>query len=379
MNSESRRLWPALFTLVGTTIGAGILALPYTFMQSGLLYGVAHLLVVLVLTLLMNLTYAEILVDIRGKHQLAGYVNIFLGSKGKYLATIALVVGAYGALLAYTTQSGVFLNTLFPSISAQTFSVLFYGFVVAVTLMNLKFFSMIELAMVLSLLALMSIIVSLGIPQMSVDNLSTVGRSLEHILLPYGVLLFAFSGYSVLPEIGRITQYDPSLLKKAILGGTGLVALVYLGFSTVVLGVSGQGTSQDGITGLLPFLETHIVQMGIVIGVLAIGTSFISMGHVLRDLYQEDLSLSGPLAWFLAVYPSLLLFLAGQLSFVRILEFTGALTVGLSGILLFIMYIMLSKDPKREFSVIKVPRTIMYIAMVIFASGVLYEIVRNFA
>ncbi|MCA9389977.1 hypothetical protein KC571_01120, partial [candidate division WWE3 bacterium] len=207
MNAKNS-LYPAIFTLIGTTIGAGILALPYTFMQSGFLVGAISLGIVFVITLLLNLFYAEILVHVKEKHQFAGYANTFFGRKGKIIATLGLMIGAYGALLAYTIQIGIFLHTLIPSVGAFHFSIGFYIVSSLLILVSLNWFSMIETLMVSGLLLLMGIIIISGVPHITWSNYAQTSSDLTSLLLPYGVLLFAFSGYSVIPEIGQLTDYD---------------------------------------------------------------------------------------------------------------------------------------------------------------------------
>lgn len=370
-------LWPPIFTLIGTTIGAGVLAMPYTFVKSGYLVGLGHLFLVLCLTFVLNLAYAEILVQIKGKHQLAGYAGIFFGQRGKWLASIALLIGGYGALLAYTIQAGIFLHTLVPSVAAAHFSMLFYVIVSSAVFMSLRWFSLIEVVMVVGLLILLGIITILGIPHIQIANYQTISTQLEYLLLPYGVLLFAFSGYSVIPELGMLTKYDAKNLRKVIIAGTLLVAVVYMIFSAVVVGVSGSMTSQDAITGLLAFLESHVVKVGIVIAVIAISTSFISLGHVMRDLYEHDLNVRSPIGWFLAIYPPLLIFILGDIGFVQVLEFSGAVTVGLSGVLLGVMYLKVVSEDKKA-KVAKFSPMVIVSSLVIFVMGIFYEIFRGF-
>lgn len=368
---------PPTFTLVGTTIGAGILALPYAFSQGGIVSAYLSTAVVACLMLLLNLVYAEVLTHSNGKHQLAGYVGELLGRKGKLLATIAVVVGANGALLAYTIQSGKFLHTLFPVVSSFYFSLAFFFIFALLILMSIESFSLLETAMVVGLLSMMALIIVVGVPEIDMVNFVGFGNSLESIVLPYGVLLFAFSGYSVVPELGEMTGYNPKLMKRTIVIGTLLVAVVYVAFATVVTGISGGQTSDDAITGLLPFLDGWVITMGIVIALVGIGTSFISLGHVLKDLYHADLGLDPHTGWFLTVYPPLLIFLWGELDFVEVLQISGTVTVGLTGTLLFLMYLEIAHRKDVVLNVIKVRFGVIYVGIAVFIIGVMFELVKD--
>ncbi|MCA9390492.1 hypothetical protein KC571_03750, partial [candidate division WWE3 bacterium] len=151
----------------------------------------------------------------------------------------------------------------------------------------------------------------------------------------------------------------------------------YLLFSAIVVGVSGEMTSQDGITGLLNFLNPVVVKIGIIIAVLAIATSFISLGHVLRDLYHEDLSISSSLSWILVIVPPMAIYLMDHVTFVEVLEFSGAVTVGISGLLLGMMYLKVKSKESKNLLVINAPSVLVYASIGVFIAGVMYEIVKG--
>ncbi len=118
----------AIAVLVGTTIGAGIFALPHVIAQAGLAIGLTYLLGLGILNLLLNIIYGEVILCTTGDHQLTGYAQIYLGKKGKALATAAMFFSLYGALLAYLIKIGQFLALIFGLPSPLLFSVLFFGF-----------------------------------------------------------------------------------------------------------------------------------------------------------------------------------------------------------------------------------------------------------
>ena len=54
------RFLQAVFLLAGTTIGAGMFALPYVFAKAGFLIGLLELCVLTVVTIMMNLFVGEV-------------------------------------------------------------------------------------------------------------------------------------------------------------------------------------------------------------------------------------------------------------------------------------------------------------------------------
>lgn len=362
------KLLPPLFTLIGATIGVGILALPYAFVRSGIVIGVWHVLLAFVLTLTLNLMYVQVLLHVKGRKQLAGYAGTYFGKRGKIIAAVSLLIGAYGACVAYIIQGGIFLNLLFPDLPAFYFSLIFFMIIASILLTELRFFSYVQSFMVGTLLILITVIGALGFSYVQPANFGVHGSTLTDFLLPYGVLLFAFAGYSVIPELGEITRYDGKILKRAVLIGTSIVAVVYVLFPVIIVGISGDATSEDAISGLEPILGITTTKVVAAVALVAITTACISLSRVARDLYEADFKLSKSLSWFLAIYPPLLIFLLGKVSFVRILEISGGITVGLAGVLIGAMYLKLSRANNK--------RLFVWLVMIVFSFGVLYELLR---
>ena len=110
----NKKFWATTFTLTGTIIGAGILGLPYVFAQSGFLAGLFWLIVLGAVMIFVNLTLSETILRTKGKHQLSGYAEKYLGRWGKYAMFFAMLFGIYSALLAYLIGEGESLSKLLP-------------------------------------------------------------------------------------------------------------------------------------------------------------------------------------------------------------------------------------------------------------------------
>src|SRR3989344_3460117 len=83
-NNKLENFWLAVFSLVGTTIGAGIFSLPYVFFKSGFIIG-------------------------------------FL----EFIFLVAVVLSGFGVLLFYMLLAGRFLASLF-NLDAFTGSIIFF-------------------------------------------------------------------------------------------------------------------------------------------------------------------------------------------------------------------------------------------------------------
>ncbi|MBS3140412.1 hypothetical protein J4479_05415 [Candidatus Woesearchaeota archaeon] len=91
-------IWVAIFTLVGTIIGAGILGIPYVVAKAGVLYGLILMVAIGIAFVYLNLFAGEVILRTNGHHQLTGYAGKYLGKIGKCFMALSLFVNIYGAL-----------------------------------------------------------------------------------------------------------------------------------------------------------------------------------------------------------------------------------------------------------------------------------------
>jgi amino acid permease len=75
----ARASFEAAATLVGCTIGAGILGIPYVVAQAGFITGAITIILLGALMLMLNLFTGEIALRTEGDHQLPGYAERYLG------------------------------------------------------------------------------------------------------------------------------------------------------------------------------------------------------------------------------------------------------------------------------------------------------------
>ena len=112
---KKKRLFEAVATLVGCTIGAGVLSVPYVIAQAGFLTGLLNIAVIGAAFLIINLCLGEITLRTNGRHQLVAYAEKYAGKLGKYSMFISTIIGIYGAIIAYIIGGGIALSAVFGS------------------------------------------------------------------------------------------------------------------------------------------------------------------------------------------------------------------------------------------------------------------------
>jgi amino acid permease len=209
-------LFEAIATLVGLIIGAGILGIPYVVARSGILIGALNILAIGLVMIFVNLFVGEIVLRTKGNHQMAGYAEKYLGKKGKWLMAAAVILGNYGALLAYIIGEGQALSAIFGG-NALYFSLGYFLIVGLIVYRGLKAVEESELYFVSAFILLVIVIVGFNLANM---NLGNIPISDGNFFLPFGVVLFAFLGMMAVPEMHEELKNNWKNMKKAIIIGS---------------------------------------------------------------------------------------------------------------------------------------------------------------
>ena len=159
------------------------------------------------------------------------------------------------------------------------------------------------------------------------------------------------------------------LLKKIIPIAILIPILVYIFFIYLILGITGPQTTESALAGLRNFLGDGIVSLGLFFGVLTTFTSFIALGLTLKKVFWYDLKIGKNLGWAIACFFPLIIFLIGVKSFIPIISLVGGVMIGISGILIILMYRVCKKI--RPFSFLYFLTSFL---ILIFTLGVFYEI-----
>jgi len=342
----TKPLLGAIAILVGSIVGAGVLGLPYVFAQAGYFISLITTIIVGSAILMEFLLAGEISYETPGKHQLVGLAKRYLGIKGKVLMQLMVLLTVWGAMLAYTVGSGdVIANffsfkTLFGLPSRIVFSLVFFFLLSIPIYFGLKTTEKVELPLVIFFISLIIAMCVFAIDKINFANFQTFNVS--KAFLPYGVILFAIAGSIIIPEVKQAVGNNAKLLKRAILIGGTIPILLYLFFATIVVGVVGEKASEVATIAFGEMTSPVVVILGNLFALIAMATSFMALGLVLKDTFIQDFKLSNWQAFLLTISIPLVLLFFFQ-SFASIIGVTGAFAVGLTGILVAVMAIKARK------------------------------------
>ena len=369
---KRKSFFEAIAILVGTIMGAGVLGIPYAVAKAGFVTGLVLMILLGLGVLIINLAVGEFVLRTKGNHQLTGYAEKYLGKKGKLVMTLTMIVGLYGALVAYLIGSGEALSAIFNG-NPFFHSLVFFAAVSLIIYFGVRAVGHSELFFVFIFLTILLLISIFSFSSIDMSNLK--GFNFYNSGLIYGVVLFALGGAISIPEMKEELVKNKKSLKKAIIIGTLIPIVFYPLFAFVVVGVTGGNTTEISTVGLGNVVGQYVVMFGNLFAVFVMATSFLTLGLGLKEMYNYDYKINKKLAWLLTIIVPLGLFLLGIRSFINTLGFTGAIAGGIEGILFILIFWKARKygDRKPEYSV-PLNKVISGLLIMVFSLGIIYAL-----
>lgn len=372
LKRDRKRFVSAVSILVGTCIGAGVLGIPYVAAKSGFFVGLAHIVLIGLVILMVNLYLGEISLRTRGNHQLAGYAEKYLGKKAKYVMEFATIFGIYSSIIAYMVGVGISLSFLVVgNESLKILFGLFFGLLMSLMLWkgmeSLKKFEKIGVGIVLSLLGVI-VILFFG----KIEFVNLLGIDYSFLLLPFGVVLFALMSFHAIPEVEIVLKKNEHLMKPVILTSTLISVIFYILFTLVVVGFKGNETPEIATLAL--------GSVFVFLGIFTMFTSYLSVGNALRQNFMFDDRFSFEHSWLLSAVVPIFLFLFIEFfdffSFTSLLSIGGVVSGGLTAILiLFMVHVAKEKGNRKPEYEIPFHRILIWLLMLVFIAGVVIELI----
>ncbi len=341
-----------ILMLAGMIIGAGMFAIPFLFLQAGFLLGAIELVFLAACVVILHLSYADIVIRTDELHRLPGYANIYLGPWARIISLGSMVASSVGTLLVYLLLGSRFLHEALrignvPSFVPEQGSDLLLVLILAgigafITYFPIRGEALVNGVLTAILLLFISFLFYLLYPMVNLVNAR--GLAVENAALPYGVLLFALWGGIVIPDIATFLGKNPLRTRIAVFVGTLIPAIVYFLFSFVIIGVSGARTSQEALSGLFGIVPDKTLLIGIVIGLLAVFTSFIAVGKTLQLMLELDLGVPRVVSWLAGSSVPVFLYFLGFTDFIVIIAIIGATAIGIDAALILLVFYRMKRE-----------------------------------
>ncbi|HKL43932.1 MAG TPA: aromatic amino acid transport family protein [Candidatus Absconditabacterales bacterium] len=375
INKKTKKIITATSIIIGTVVGVGFLSMPYVAVKSGFLTTMGYLFVFGALILLINLYFGEIILRTKEDHQLVGYAEKYLGTKGKNIMFVLMAFAILSALLAYMIGVGESLSyIIFGNLEYTTILGALFGFLMSILLRRgVSSLRKYERLGVLLLILMLILIFIFFTKDINYANLTIFNKG--YLFLPLGVVLFSLIEFFSLPSVVKVLKKDESLTKKVIIIGSIITILIYALFTFLVVGTSGEGTPQVSTLALgTPF---------IIIGMITMFTSYLALGTSLEGSFIQDYKNKKKTARFRSAILPIAIFLFLEMfdffSFINIITIGGIIAGGLIVILVLIIHRKAHTQGNRipEYEVF-LSKSLAILISSLFIIGMIFEIVNFF-
>lgn len=366
----------AVATLAATIVGVGMFGLPFVASRAGFFILLGYLAIFTLVFIMLHLMFGEIMLRTHARHRLVGYAGVYLSDTAKKILALAGLVGLSGGMLVYILVGATFMKELTGGVlgSDVMYQVVFWALMSMLVLSGLKAIKRSEFVMLVLMVVIIVLLFLASIPHLEQKFLLN-GVSLSEFFLPYGVVLFALSGFAAIPTVREVLTGQERHMKRAIVLGTLLPALLYVLFTGTVLGVTGEMTSENALSGLAGELGRPVVLLGAVLGILLVATSYVVFGLYLRDMLRYDIGISWLVSVSAALFIPFALIFVSWGSFIEIIGFLGVLLGGIEGIFLILIWrrARIHGDRQPEFA-LSIPSVAVWALVALFATGMFYTI-----
>lgn len=334
----------AIYTISATIIGAGILALPVYLSGAGFLPGIIMLILVGSAAILSALFIAETLLRFNENLHLPRMAQKLLGRPGLFLMFSGILIYIYGALVGYLSCGGQVIYEITQGALSHKIGILIYfiiGFIVVY--LGIKVVKTMSFVLFSLMMILFIGILSFTFQHMNFDLLGRANWS--GVLPAFGILIFAFTGHTIIPSLATTMRENAYKLKKVCLWGVLLPLIIYIVWFFVLCSVVPYGNDITGTINplltktlieakvlgqpatipLAHIIGAQILMLAIFFTLLSTFTSFLGFGVSLKDAYVDVVKIKflKKIALIFALVPPFLLALWYPFSFLEALEIAG--------------------------------------------------------
>ncbi|MEZ8617218.1 aromatic amino acid transport family protein [Vibrio splendidus] len=296
------KVFGSTLIIAGTTIGAGMLALPLASAGIGFstsLFLMLGLWALMAFTALLMVELHQFADSDATLHTLADKI---LGTKGKWIASFAVMFLFYALCAAYIAGGGAQFNQRISDIAGielngQITTLLFTLLVAGVVTIGTHSVDKVNRVLFGLKLIAMVLVLSFLAPNITSQYLMSMPLQQGLIVAAIPVVFTSFGFHGSIPSIVRYLDGDVRSLRKVMIIGSALPLVIYVFWQSVTLGVISQEQllSDTSLGALLVSLSqtVHQSNLSVIVGVfadLALLTSFIGVSLGLFEFMGDSLS-----------------------------------------------------------------------------------------
>ncbi len=230
----------AMLLVTGCCIGAGMIGLPVMSALAGFMPSSIVMLLCYLFTTATGLLLLEATLWFDNKVNLPTIVEQTLGKVGKSLTLILFLFLFYCLFVAYLDGGGALFADILSSVfqrpvSHTTGIFTCFAFVGLITYSGTKIVDGLNRGLLIGLVVSYLILVSIGLPQVSHENLTRVDLTAALATIP--ILLICFGYQNLVPSLTHYLKKNVNAIRFAIIIGNLIPFFIYMLWNYVILGM----------------------------------------------------------------------------------------------------------------------------------------------
>lgn len=346
MMKRHSKLIGGMLLVAGTTIGAGMLALPVSTGKAGFFPSVLLFIVYWLYMTFTAFLMLEVNLWMGKENHLNSMARFTLGKVGQAFSWLFYLFLLYALLTAYIAGGGpIFIDAIqavsgvrLPEWAGALPLLAIFGFFVYKGTRSVDYVNRLLMIGLVVAYALMIVFLT---PHVNLALLEYVDW--RYALLGVSVVATSFGFHIIIPSLTTYLDRDIDKLKKVLLIGSLIPLLVYISWEFLALGIipvqgengiaAGYSEGSNGVLLLNAFLHNPALAMiARFFSFFAIVTSFLGVSMSLFDFLADGLSIKKTrpgrlLLYVITFVPPLLIALIDPRAFLSALEFAGAFGV----------------------------------------------------
>ncbi|KAL5707705.1 hypothetical protein ACHQM5_018574 [Ranunculus cassubicifolius] len=334
LKREPGSLISGTLLVAGTTVGAGILAIPAVTQEAGFLASSVACILCWIYMVVTGLLIAEVNVSTMrqlgsGGISLVSMATRTLGNVGAQIVCWSYIFIHYALLVAYVARSSDILTNFLgiPLWESATIFSLVLGSICYFG--SQRFIGAINGILIFGILASFASLVGFASGNLQWDSL--LKANFEAVPKSIPIIALSFVYQNVVPVLCTDLEGNLPKVRTAITIGTAIPLVLFLVWDAVILGnIPNIDTVADKIVDPIQQLKSVNGSVGSIVEVFsffAIATSYIGFVLGLTDFLSDLLKLpngqSKPLPYLLSLFPPLVLALLDPEIFFKALDFAG--------------------------------------------------------
>lgn len=338
------KIFGGVLLIVGTSIGAGMLALPIATASSGFISSTLLLIACWLVMTFSAFLLLEVTLWLPPRTNMISMARTTLGKPGELVAWISYLLLLYALLAAYISSGSAIFDDLasvlhirFPAAVNAILFVLLFGYIVY---RGIKPVDYVNRYLMVAKLGSLFMIIMFTVPYL--DHHKLLSGHPSTLTSAVTVMITSFGFAPLIPSLRSYFDSDVQKLRLSILIGSLIPLICYILWNLVILGTLPRegnkgllqimqkgGSASELVQSLSYFLKnSSVTSIAHIFTVICVLTSFLSVSLGLSDFLADGLRTEkkgkGNLIIFaLTFLPSLLIVLFYPSIFVKALSYAG--------------------------------------------------------